>query len=44
MVRAAAFFSGIAQFERDLISERVRSGLSAAKALGKSLAVRSAST
>ncbi|WP_234710110.1 recombinase family protein [Sinorhizobium medicae] len=31
------FLSGIAEFERDLISERVTSGLSAAKARGKKL-------
>ncbi|MEP7456180.1 recombinase family protein [Phyllobacterium sp. SB3] len=33
----ATFLSGIAEFERDLISERVRSGLAAAKARGKRL-------
>ena len=33
----ATFLSGIAEFERDLISERVKSGLAAAKALGKML-------
>lgn len=33
----ATFLSGIAEFERDLISERVKSGLSAAKARGKIL-------
>lgn len=31
----ATFLSGIAEFERDLISERVKSGLAAAKAHGK---------
>lgn len=31
------FLSGIAEFERDLISERVKSGLAAAKARGKPL-------
>lgn len=31
----ATFLSGIAKFERDLISERVKSGLAAAKARGK---------
>lgn len=31
----ATFLSGIAEFERDLISERVKSGLAAAKARGK---------
>lgn len=31
----ATFLSGIAEFERDLISERVESGLAAAKARGK---------
>jgi hypothetical protein len=29
---AVTFFSGIAEFERDLISERVKSGLAVAKA------------
>ncbi len=33
----ATMLSGIAQFERDLISERVKSGLAAAKARGKKL-------
>ena len=33
----ATFLSGIAEFERDLISERVKSGLVAAKARGKQL-------
>ncbi len=33
----ATFLSGIADFERDLISERVKSGLAAAKARGKRL-------
>lgn len=33
----ATFLSGIAEFERDLISERVKSGLAAAKARGKVL-------
>ena len=33
----ATFLSGIAEFERDLISERVKSGLVAAKARGKKL-------
>mgnify|MGYP003627009862 CR=1 FL=1 len=31
--------AGIAQFERDLISERVKSGLAAARARGKNLVV-----
>lgn len=31
------FLSGIAEFERDLLSERVKSGLAAAKARGKRL-------
>lgn len=33
----ATFLSGIAEFERDLISERVKSGLAAAKARGRKL-------
>lgn len=33
----ATFLSGITEFERDLISERVKSGLAAAKARGKRL-------
>ena len=33
----ATMLSGIAQFERDMISERVKSGLAAAKARGKKL-------
>ncbi|WP_426575333.1 recombinase family protein (plasmid) [Xenorhabdus stockiae] len=33
----ATLISGIAEFERDLISERVKSGLAAAKAKGKKL-------
>ena len=33
----ATMLAGIAQFERDLISERVRSGLAAAKARGRRL-------
>ena len=33
----ATMLAGIAQFERDLISERVKSGLAAAKARGKRL-------
>lgn len=33
----ATFLSGISEFERDLISERVKSGLAAAKARGKRL-------
>ena len=33
----ATLLSGIAEFERDLISERVKSGLAAAKARGKKL-------
>jgi DNA invertase Pin-like site-specific DNA recombinase len=33
----ATLLAGIAQFERDLISERVKSGLAAAKARGKKL-------
>jgi len=37
----ATFLSGIAEFERDLISERVKSGLAAAKASGRKLGRRS---
>jgi len=33
----ATFLSGIAEFERDLIRERVKSGLAAANARGKKL-------
>ena len=33
--KLATFLSGIAEFERDLISERVKSGLAIAKARGK---------
>ncbi|MET0173331.1 MAG: recombinase family protein [Agrobacterium vaccinii] len=33
----ATFLSGIAEFERDFISERVKSGLAAAKARGRKL-------
>lgn len=33
----ATFLSGISEFERDLISERVKSGLAAAKARGRKL-------
>lgn len=33
----ATLLAGIAQFERDLISERVKSGLAAARARGKKL-------
>ena len=33
----ATMLAGIAQFERDLLSERVKSGLAAAKARGKKL-------
>ena len=33
----ATFLSGIAEFERDLISERVKSGLAAAKVRGRRL-------
>ena len=33
----ATMFAGIAQFERDLISERVKSGLAAAKVRGRKL-------
>ncbi len=36
----ATFLSGIAEFERDLISERVKSGLAVAKARGRRLVVR----
>ena len=36
----ATMLAGIAQFERDLISERVKSGLAAAKARGKKLGRR----
>lgn len=33
----ATFLSGIAEFERDLISQQVKSGLAAAKVRGKGL-------
>ncbi len=33
----ATFLSGIAEFERDLISERIKSGLAAAKSHGRKL-------
>ena len=33
----ATMLAGIAQFERDLMSERIKSGLAAAKARGKKL-------
>ena len=33
----ATMLAGIAQFERDLLSERVKSGLAAARARGKKL-------
>ncbi|EGH48794.1 TnpR, partial [Pseudomonas syringae pv. pisi str. 1704B] len=33
----ATFLSGIAEFERDLISERVKSGLAASRARGRKL-------
>nr|WP_250376682.1 recombinase family protein [Escherichia coli] len=36
----ATFLSGIAEFERDLISERVKSGLAVAKARVRGLVVR----
>ena len=36
----ATMLAGIAQFERDLISERVKSGLAAAKARGRKLGRR----
>ncbi len=36
----ATFLSGIAEFERDMISERVKSGMAAAKARGKILGRR----
>lgn len=36
----ATFLSGIAEFERDLMSERVKSGLAAARARGKQLGRR----
>ncbi|MHC8346740.1 recombinase family protein [Pseudomonas sp. RT6P73] len=35
--RLAMFLSGIAELERDLISERVKSGLAAARARGRML-------
>lgn len=44
----ATLLSGIAEFERDLISERVKSGLAATKArgrqLGRQIGIRPAST
>lgn len=39
----ATLLAGIAQFERDLLSDRVKSGLAAARARGKSSAVSPAS-
>ena len=35
----ATIIAGIAEFERELIQERIRSGIAAAKARGKRLAV-----
>ena len=39
----ATMLAGIAQFERDLLSARVKSGLAAEKARGKNLVVKKVS-